>query len=86
MTFTDTHCHIHEESFADAEGAYQRALEAGVTRMIVVGTDIKSSDEAIQFASTHSNAWAIVGIHPHEAKKENSRIDELREMMSSSSA
>ncbi len=84
MTFTDTHCHIHEESFADAEGAYQRALEAGVTRMIVVGTDIKSSDEAIQFASTHSNAWAIVGIHPHEAKKENSRIDELREMMSSS--
>lgn len=67
-TFTDTHCHIHEESYADSEAAYRRALEAGVSRMICVGTDAKSSQEAVEFAAGHSQAWAAVGLHPHDAK------------------
>ncbi len=81
MTFTDTHCHIHEQSFADSEGAYQRALEAGVTRMVCVGTDVKSSQEAVQFASTHANIWAVVGIHPHEATRDGGRVGELRDLI-----
>jgi TatD DNase family protein len=81
MTFTDTHCHIHEEDYPDSEDAYQRALEASVTRMIVVGTDLKSSQEAVQFASTHANAWATIGIHPHEAAREGERLGELRNIV-----
>lgn len=81
MTFTDTHCHIHEEDYPDAEAAYQRALEAGVTRMIVVGTDLKSSQEAVQFASTHASAWATIGVHPHEAAREGERLGELRHIV-----
>lgn len=83
MTFTDTHCHIHEEDYPDAEAAYQRALEAGVTRMVVVGTDLKSSEEAVQFASTHANAWATIGVHPHEAKDEFARLDILLDLLKS---
>ncbi len=81
MTFTDTHCHIHEEDYPDAEDAYQQALEVGVTRMVVVGTDLKSSEEAVQFASTHANAWAVVGIHPHEATRDDGRVGELRDLI-----
>ena len=65
MTFTDTHCHIHEEDYPDAEAAYQRALEAGVTRMIVVGTDLKVlTGKRCNSLGTHASAWATIGVHP----------------------
>lgn len=81
MKFTDTHCHIHEESYADSQVAYERALETGVGRMICVGTDIRTSREAVQFALDHENAWAIIGVHPHEAEHEKGRVDELRALL-----
>lgn len=79
--FTDTHCHIHEESYKDREAAYERAMEAGVTRLLCIGTDIETSREAVAFANSHSNAWAIIGIHPHEAKHEMGKIAELRALL-----
>jgi len=67
MSLTDTHCHIHESSYPDGEAAYLRAMETGIERLICVGTDVKSSREAIEFAVSHENVWASIGIHPHEA-------------------
>ena len=67
LRFTDTHCHIHESDYPDPEGAYRRAMEAGVRRLICVGTDEKSSRKAVEFASSHDNVWASVGLHPHDA-------------------
>lgn len=64
---TDTHCHIHEASYPDAQEALQRANEAGINRLICVGTDQKTSAEAVKFAQIHDNCWASLGIHPHEA-------------------
>ncbi len=80
--FTDTHCHIHEENYAEREAAYTRARAAGVERMIVVGTDEKSSREAVAFAESHDYAWASIGIHPHEAITNRGDIEKLRHMMS----
>ncbi len=81
MTFTDTHCHIHEESYADSEAAYDRAMDAGVARLFCVGTDVKTSQEAVLFARTHDNVWAIIGIHPHEAKHDAERVADLRALL-----
>ena len=81
-TFTDTHCHIHEENFADSEAAYQRGLEVGIGRMIMVGTDVKSSHEAVEFAASHTRSWAAIGIHPHEAAREGKHIEALRHVLS----
>ena len=36
--------------------------------MFCVGTDERSSREAVEFAESHDDTWAIVGVHPHEAK------------------
>lgn len=83
MNFTDTHCHIHEESYQDAEAAYQRAMEAGVQRLICVGTDEKSSREAVEFANSHENTWASVGLHPHDATSGLSAVDELDNLIKS---
>lgn len=81
MNFTDTHCHIHEESYAESTAAYERAMEAGVTRLLCVGTDIKSSKEAVEFALKHENAWAVIGIHPHEAKRDGEHLEALRALL-----
>jgi len=66
---TDTHCHIHEASYVDKQGAAERAAAAGVTRVICVGTDDTTSEEALRFAAAHEEAWASVGVHPHESKE-----------------
>jgi TatD DNase family protein len=77
MTFTDTHCHIHEESYPESEAAVERAKEVGVTRLICVGTDEISSKQAVMFASKHENVFASVGLHPHDATHGNDAIETL---------
>ncbi|HSX33619.1 MAG TPA: TatD family hydrolase [Candidatus Saccharimonadales bacterium] len=44
-----------------------RAAEAGVARLLCVGTTLADSAEAIEFAARHPQVWATIGIHPHEA-------------------
>jgi TatD DNase family protein len=45
--------------------------------MVVVGTDVESSREAIALAQQHPEVFATVGLHPHEA----SRLDEQWEVL-----
>jgi len=49
------------------EDVYLRSREAGVV-MLCVGTDIRSSREAVEFCANHEGTFPVVGIHPHEAK------------------
>ena len=69
MKLIDSHCHLHDTEFFSEgrEEVYARAIEAGVA-MFCVGTDERSSREAVDFAESHDDTWAIVGVHPHEAK------------------
>ena len=83
MTFTDTHCHIHEASYPDAELAISRATEQGITRLICVGTDEATSEEATAFAMAHENTWASVGLHPHDAKTGLTAIEKLETLIKS---
>lgn len=47
----------------------QNAAEAGVTRVICVGTTLRDSEVAVDFVQKRPNTWASIGIHPHEANK-----------------
>lgn len=63
----DAHAHLQFDSVDD--GALDRAVEAGVDRMVVVGTDAESSKQAIELARRHPERLdATVGLHPHDAK------------------
>lgn len=80
----DTHCHIHSIG-ADSVGftakkwqdggvqtqeeVIQSAREAGISRLLLVGTDLDDSRLAAKLAAEQENCWASVGIHPHEAEK-----------------
>jgi len=65
----DTHCHIHESSYPlDVVQTLKNAAEAGVRKMICVGTDETSSRAAVDFAGKHDVIWASIGVHPHDTK------------------
>ena len=69
INLIDTHSHINFADYPfDADQTWFEAQEKGVSKILVVGCDIDSSQRAIDFAKKHQNAYAIVGIHPHEAK------------------
>ena len=74
--WTDSHCHLDYPDMA--EEAVARARDAGVTRMISVGTDVAHSRAAINAASTHDGVWATAGIHPHDARQ---GVDGLAELL-----
>jgi TatD DNase family protein len=80
----DTHCHIHEMvrrttpvydkwHSGDAErtpdGVIAAAHDAGVGRMLCVGTTLADSKLAAEFVRGREGLWASIGIHPHEARE-----------------
>lgn len=62
----DSHTHIHlcGDDEAATVGA---AVEAGVSRMLTVGTDEASSRKALAAAEAYPQVWAAVGRHPNNA-------------------
>jgi TatD DNase family protein len=77
---TDTHAHL--DACADpADEVVARAREAGVRRIISVGSGIDSCRETLQIAARHEGVFAALGIHPHQAGDPDAdRLDELREL------
>ena len=61
----DTHAHL--TSLEDADEAVERAAEAGVTRILTVGTSVDDCRRALALAERHEGVFAILGIHPHDA-------------------
>lgn len=65
----DTHAHLDfPELSSELAAVLERAAEASVLEIITIGVDIPSSEQAVRLASTHSQIYAAVGIHPHAAK------------------
>lgn len=79
QSLTDTHCHLYWNKFdEDREAVIRRAIEAGVTRMLVPGTTIETSRQAIDLAEKYEQVYAAVGIHPTDAETLNeTNINEL---------
>lgn len=68
MQLTDTHCHLYWNKFdEDREAVIQRAIAAGVTKMLVPGTTLETSQQAIELAEKYEQVYAAVGIHPTDA-------------------
>jgi TatD DNase family protein len=62
----DTHCHLNFKVFEkNYPEVIERAREAGVNNIIIPGTDIESSRQAIEIAEKYDGIYAAVGIHPH---------------------
>jgi TatD DNase family protein len=81
----DTHAHLDYPDFAgDLEDVLRRANEAGVTRIITIGTSVESSRRAIALAGKYPNVYAVIGVHPTAADESGEDvITPLRELAKS---
>lgn len=63
--YIDTHAHLNFEAFdGDYNAAISRANDAGVEKIIIVGSNLKTSKKAIDIAKFNKNIYAAVGLHP----------------------
>lgn len=70
MRLADSHCHLDDKQFdSDREETIQRAIDAGVERMLTIGTGEGPPDleAAIRLADRYAMISASVGIHPQYA-------------------
>lgn len=69
MELIDTHVHLMDKKFSqDLPQVLANAKEAGLAYMINVGYDLASSRMAVEMAQTEPSLYAVVGVHPHDAK------------------
>jgi TatD DNase family protein len=67
----DSHAHLQHDRFDDDRDAViERAVEAGIERLLVPGWDVRSSEAAVELAHRHAPlVEAAVGVHPHHASE-----------------
>jgi TatD DNase family protein len=65
---TETHAHLDYPDFQpDFADVLKRAEEAGVTRLVSIGTSLESSRRAVELAASDSRIFAVAGVHPTSA-------------------
>jgi TatD DNase family protein len=71
MIFTDTHTHIYSEEFAnDREAMFQRAFDAGVTRLFVPSIDSGTTQIMYDLEAQYpDNVFLMMGLHPTYVKE-----------------
>lgn len=79
IEYIDSHVHLTDRKFArDLPQVLKRAEEAGVVHMVDIAYSLGSSYKVVELAKKHPNIHAVVGIHPHDAKRcSEEAIEEL---------
>jgi TatD DNase family protein len=78
----ETHAHLDYPDFAnDLDDVLRRAADAGVTRIITIGTSVESSRRAIDLAEKYPGVYAAIGVHPTSVEEaEEDVFTPLREL------
>ncbi len=80
----DTHVHLNDSKlYNKIDELIIDAYNSGIDRMIVIGYDRKSSQDAIDIAQKYPNIYAAVGLHPHGVVDEDdTELEWLKQMLS----
>lgn len=80
----DTHCHLTDPRLGEQlAGVLKRCADAGVDRMVTIGTDLADDRDVIELCRRLPNVRCAIGIHPNysaDAKVED--VEQLRAMQS----
>jgi TatD DNase family protein len=83
----DTHVHLNSPQFdTDLDAVLVRARAAGVERFLCAGYDLDSSRRAVEIAALHPDVRAAVGVHPHDARTYDDRLESQLEAWLTSGA
>jgi TatD DNase family protein len=79
---TETHAHLDYPDFQpDFADVLRRAEEAGVTRILSIGTSLASSRRAVALAESDPRIFAVAGVHPTSVEEAGEDVAaELREL------
>lgn len=70
--YIDTHSHLNFKVFnADYKDAILRANSVGVEKIIVVGSNLKTSKKALEIANKNENIFVAIGLHPIHVENED---------------
>lgn len=80
----DSHAHVHDARFdGDRDEVIQRAVDDGAEAIITIGSNSKTSAEAVALAEKHKDIHATVGLHPihlfeaHNCDPEDQGVEEF---------
>lgn len=64
---------------ADIDAVLARAIEAGLTHLVLTGTDLDASHQALQLCDQYADQYpnflfATAGVHPHDARHWNAQV------------
>lgn len=77
----DSHAHLHFSQFkGDVDAVVGRASEAGIDRIVNVGTSSEDSRQAVKLASRYEGLSATVGIHPYQAAEAPQAMEYLSDL------
>lgn len=66
--FIDTHVHLNADQYEeDLQEVIDRALEANVKKMVVIGFDRITIERAMKLVEEYSFIYAVIGWHPVDA-------------------
>jgi TatD DNase family protein len=79
----DTHTHLDDKQFADDfDAVVQRALEQGVSRMMIIACEEASSKLSLELSKKSSHLYCSIGVHPQDASTwREPLLDEFRQMI-----
>lgn len=78
----DTHAHLNDEDFKDdLDAVISRAVDSGVSAVIVPGSDIDTSRISIGLAERYGIIYPALGIHPHDAENEIGKLGIMFDML-----
>ncbi|HEX7042249.1 MAG TPA: TatD family hydrolase [Patescibacteria group bacterium] len=77
----DVHCHLNFHAYEkNYDDLIKDAFQKGVSKIINTGTKIDSSEKALELAQRYDNLYAIVGVHPHHADKQDVDSDWISQL------
>ena len=80
----DAHAHSWSKELAsDHALVLERAWAAGLSALLEVGVDARTSRQSAELAARDRRIHAVVGLHPHEARHQAEQETELSELAAS---
>lgn len=84
LDFTDSHCHLNHADFGEeTDAVVQRALHAGVRRIVTIGTRLENTAELLALAHKYPQIFVTVGVHPEYVAEREVSADEIAQAATS---
>ena len=73
----DSHVHLDDPAFDEDRDSLIKSLgENGIELVINNSSDLPSSERSVELANKYENIYAAIGVHPHEAKTYDDKVEE----------